>query len=274
MNKHFSARQGHRPINRSITVREDAPTILREAIIPLAENLGMTPQHLRNVICRVLLKRPDSDNWSDSPVLGEIESLVENAPWNKVYDILEAIYDELSGNTPFKCSQDQNKFKLLLNDFFVENGIGWELREGKIIHRGSEFFTNSTREVPQILNESGYERAANEIREALSDISRIPDPDITGAIQHAMAALEATAREVTGQRSYTLGKLVPMLDLPSPLDQAVTKLWGFASDRGRHICEQQTINRTEAELIVTIAGSLCAYVAQMMVTMNPAVPES
>ena len=77
-----------------------------------------------------------------------------------------------------------------------------------------------------------------------------------------MAALEATAREVTGQPNPTLGKLVAVLELPAPLDQAVHKLWGYASDRGRHIREQESVDHTEAELIVAIAGSLCAFLAQ------------
>lgn len=63
-----------------------------------------------------------------------------------------------------------------------------------------------------------------------------------------MAALETTAREVTGQPSPTLGKLVPMLDLPAALDQAVDKLWGYASDRRRHIREQESVDHSEAEL--------------------------
>ena len=91
------------------------------------------------------------------------------------------------------------------------------------------------------------------------DISRRPEPDITGAVQHAMAALEATAREVAGQPNPTLGKLVPELDLPAPLDRAVHKLWGYASEHGRHIREGQTVEHAEAELIVTVSGTLCAF---------------
>ena len=63
--------------------------------------------------------------------------------------------------------------------------------------------------MPQRLDETGLKRAANEMREALRDISRRPEPDITGAIQHAMAALEATAREATGQSNPTLGNWCP-----------------------------------------------------------------
>ena len=186
---------------------------------------------------------------------------MENTSWYKVYDIAEAIYAELLARNAWN-SEPVDEFERRLNGFLVENGIGWELRDGRITHRGSEAFARSTHEVPGQLDESGFQRAANEMREALGDISRRPEPDITGAIQHAMAALEATARGVTDQPNPTLGKLVSVLDLPAPLDQAIHKLWGYASDRGRHIREQQVVDHAEAELIVSVAGSLCAFLAQ------------
>ena len=150
-------------------------------------------------------------------------------------------------------------FEQRLNAYFHQNGIGWEPRDGQVVHRGSEAFEKSTHEVPNLLEASGLQRAAKEMREALADISRRPDPDITGTMQHAMGALEATAREVTGQSKPTLGKLVPLLDLAAPLDQAVTKLWGYASERGRHIREHQVVDHAEPELVVSLAGALCAF---------------
>ena len=181
-----------------------------------------------------------------------------DAEWYKVYDIAEALYARIRRHGATATAN----FAQRLNDFLVEHGIGWELRDGQIVHRGSVAFANSVHDAPRILDASGFQSAANEMKEALGDISRRPAPDITGAIQHAMAALEATAREVAGQPNPTLGKLVPMLSLPAPLDQAVHKLWGYASNRGRHVCEGQSVDTTEAELIVAVAGSLCAFLAQ------------
>ncbi|MDE0177365.1 MAG: hypothetical protein OXP36_02105 [Gammaproteobacteria bacterium] len=261
MHQRFSDRHGYRPTAKPITVREDAPADLRGAITMIAEGVGMEPRAMRQVICQVLLKQPDPNNWSAYPnVWNEVVWLLEDAPWYKVYDIAEALYAELGAKRPWE-PQPADDFERRLNDFLVENGIGWELRDGQITHRGSDAFAKSTHEVPERLDDTGLQRVANEMREALRDISRRPEPDITGAIQHAMAALEATAREATGQSNPTLGKLVSLLDLPPPLDQAVHKLWGYASDRGRHIREEQLVGYAEAELIVTVAGSLCAFLA-------------
>ena len=106
---------------------------------------------------------------------------MKGARWYKVYDIAEALYAKPAGSGPWN-SRSADEFGRRLNDFFIENGIGWELRDGQIIHRGSEAFARSTHEVPYRLDESGFQRAANEMREALGDISRRPEPDITGAI--------------------------------------------------------------------------------------------
>ena len=259
MTERFSAREGHRPGVAPITIREDAPPELRGAILVLAQEAGMTPSTMRDSICQVLLVKPDPNNWSDYPnIWNEVDWLISDAPWYKVYDIAEALYARVR----FYGATATANFARRLNDFLVEKGIGWELRDGQIVHRGSRAFAKSTHDAPRILEASGFHRAANEMKEALGDISRRPAPDTTGAIQHAMAALEATAREVAGQPNPTLGKLVPMLHLPAPLDQAVHKLWGYASDRGRHVREQQTVDTTEAELIVAVAGSLSAFLAQ------------
>ena len=224
----------------------------------IAKEAGMRPSAIRRVICQVLLVPEDLDNWSEYPnIWGKVVQLINDAKWYQVYDIAEALYPEFD-ITFDSQPQPGDRFQQRLNDFLVENGIGWQLQDGKIARRGSEAFDRSTHEVPKRLEESGFQRVANEMREALRDISRRPQADITGAIQHAMAALEATTREVAGQPNPTLGKLIPALNLPAPLDQAVHKLWGYASEYGRHIREQQDVDHAQAELIVTVAGSLCA----------------
>ena len=172
MTEGFSARQGYRPPPAEITVREDAPSDLRGAILMLAEAAGMRPSVMRQVICGVLLVRPDSNNWSEYPnIWDEVVCLMDDAPWYRVYDIAETLYAELAGPR-MRDTGPAAEFRRRLNDFLVEKGIGWELRDGQITHRGSEAFAKGTQEAPRVLDASGFQRAANEMREALGDISR------------------------------------------------------------------------------------------------------
>ena len=255
MTRRFSDRQGYRPPDAEITIREDAPESLRHAILQIAKGLGMKPSQIREHICEVLLVAPNPNNWTENPnIRDEVQWLIENCDWYKVYDIAEELYRKLK-------PLGEKRFSDRLNQFFRENGIGWEMQEGQIILRG-EAFSVPTKQAVSILSKTGRTNAAQEIQEAIRDISRRPDPDITGAIQHAMAGLEATARDLTGQPNDTLGKLIPKLDIPKPLDAAVEKMWGYASNRARHIKEGQVANTAEAELVVSVACAVCTFLVK------------
>jgi hypothetical protein len=258
----FSERHGYELAEPEITVREDAPETLRFAIAQIAVDAGMSPSAIRNVTCSVLFTRPDPSNWSEYPnIWEEVLDLLQQCAWFQVYDIAEAIYRALQPN-----SAPAETFKTALNRFFRMNGIGWELTYDGIIFRGDPAFSMVTRQASELLFQSGRPNAANEIREALRDASRRPTPDLTGAIQHVMAALESTARDVLRQPNATLGALIPLLDLPKPLDQAVDKLWGFASDKARHMREGNKVDDVQVELIVSTACAVCIFLAKRAVT--------
>lgn len=259
MTDRFSDRHGYRAEEQEITVREDAPEDLRFAIPLIAQDAGMVPTAMRRVVCQVLLVGPDPLNWSEYPnVWEEVNRLIADCPWFKVYDIAEAFHAAFAASYPDRAEAFQDR----LNQFFRENGIGWQMTDGRIVYRGSEAFAETTHEAGEVLTQTGRTAAANEIHEALQDISRRPEPDVTGAIQHAIAALECTAREVTCEPNLTLGRLVPSLGLPPPLDTAVEKLWGYASDRARHIREGQAVTTEEAELVVSVACSVCTFLSR------------
>ncbi|MBY5834888.1 hypothetical protein HFN47_36065 [Rhizobium leguminosarum] len=136
-------------------------------------------------------------------------------------------------------------------------GVGWRLEDSKFVARGSEPFNVAIHDVVVTVAQAGTPTAANEIHEAIKDISRRPVADITGAIQHAMAALECVAREIDDCKE-TLGKIINRLGLPAPLDRALHSLWGFASEQGRHI-QGRTPRFEEAELVVTVASAVSVY---------------
>ena len=54
-------------------------------------------------------------------------------PWHKVYDIAEGFYERL---TSMNRTDKADEFERSLNDFFVENGIGWAMEGGQIVVRG------------------------------------------------------------------------------------------------------------------------------------------
>ena len=260
MPKGFSERHGHQGPEQDILVREDAPRELREAVSPLAIRAGMSYSNLRDIVCEILLVQPDPDIWTEVPnIRDEVFRHLKRCHWFKIYDIAEAIYTALPDNW---IDDSRETFSDSLNQFFREQGIGWEMEEGRVQYRGPEPFAHAVKGAVTTLSSTGRSYAAKELAEAVGDISRRPEPDITGAVQHAMAALEATARDITGQDKPSFGKLVRSLSLKPTLNTALEKLWGYASNEARHGREDSSLSTAEAEMIVGVAGAVCGYLAK------------
>lgn len=214
---------------------------------------------LRTIICKVLRKRPNKNNWTEFPNIDEENHcLIDDCQWYKVYDIAEAIYNKIE---EVKFTHEPKYFENELNEYFTESGIGWKLINGLIEARGSEGYEKIINATNYALLESGRNTARNELHEAFSDLSRRPNPDITGAIQHSMASLECVAREVCNNPKATLGEIINQHKdlLPPPLDQAIAKAWGYASENARHIREGRAPSYEEAELIVGICALVSTY---------------
>ena len=182
---------------------------------------------------------------------------MHECPWYKVYDFIEAIHREL---TP----DEQYRFDAAINACLLEEGIGWQLTEGQIVTRGTEAFETVVTDAVEALNATNRPTAAGRVHDALLALSRRPNADLAGAIYHAMGALEAVARDLTGDHRTTLGQIVnrnPQL-LPRPLDTALSQVWGYASNEARHVQEGREPRREEAELIVGLAAALTTYLTR------------
>lgn len=243
-----------------ITIRNNAPDGLRYAVIVNAYDILDRYEQIRKVVCRTLLTAPDLNNWSDIPnIREEVLSDIDRCEWYKVYDVAEALLAYIEDQHGY---DDAVQYANAMNNYFISAGIGWEFKPNEgIVYRGEENFQTATQNASSILVQSGRNNAANEINEAIKDISRRPNPDLTGAIHHAMAAVECTAQDITGSKK-TLGKFISELDLPKPLDEALDKLWGFASQHGRHVSKSSKPSTDDAELIVHVSCAICNFLVK------------
>jgi hypothetical protein len=226
--KVFSKRQGYRSQPKEIIVWEDAPESLRHFVLETAVQLGYGPYPLRDSICSVLRVRPNSNNWSEYPnVWGEAESFVYGCDWFQFYDFVERIYQGVSGRWTTDHGGEgverAKQFQEAINEFFVDEGIGWQLIDGEIVTRGTETFESNVHGAVEALETAGRITARDEIHEALLDLSRRPDADLTGAVQHAMAALECVARDVCNDKRATLGEVIN--DTPAPFRSRSMNRW-------------------------------------------------
>lgn len=103
-----------------------------------------------------------------------------------------------SGTRDFTGTQ-QARFEAQLNQLLREQGVGWEMKQESLVARRSEAFVLATGHATEMMLQHGAPTAANENHEALRNVWRRSHADVTGAIQHAMAALECVARAVAGR---------------------------------------------------------------------------
>lgn len=190
--------------------------------------------------------------------------LIDGCAWYEVYEIIEKIYHADDGRL-FEggTGQGSEYFGREINKCFQKSGIGWQLVDGQLQIRGAESFELAVSEAKNVLESTGRDTARHELHQAISDISRLPEPDKTGAIQHAMAALECVARDVTGDSKPTLGDIIkrnPTL-IHAPLDQSVDKAWGFACEHARHLREGRELEMDEVQLVVGLSAVLITYLS-------------
>ena len=98
-------------------------------------------------------------------------------------------------------------------------------------------------------------------------LSQCPNPETRDAVRWALGALEAVARDVTGDRRATLGAILKAHRttgalLPPPLAQAFENAWSYAGDVARHVDETTAPTLEEAVLAVGLVAAGVAYLAR------------
>jgi hypothetical protein len=260
----FSKRHGYEGQAKETSIWEDASENLRHCVLETAHDLGLAPSDIRAIVCSVLQRRPNRRNWSEYPnVWEEAQKDVYGCQWFQVYDIIERIWSRFRRADDHSVWDEEKApaFRQTINDFFLTNGIGWQLVKGEIVMRGADGFEAAVKTAQATLEESGRPSASREIHEALEALSWRPEPDLRGAVYHTMGSLECLARAITGDPRATLGEILkkhPDL-LPSPLHEALSKVGGSALIEAHHFNQDQKPKLEEAELLVGLAATVATY---------------
>lgn len=266
MSESFSSRQGFSS-NPPISIWQDAPAGFRYALTAIVfHDCQQTPFWMRETTCKILCIPPDANNWSYDNVKNEVDYLLNHCEWYKVYDAAEEIFarltaDNTSASGVRRASAFAQTFQTKLNQTMAEMGIGWEMVDGKFEIRGEPVLQTMIDQAKQKLD--GLTVAKKELQEAFLALSRRPNPNVSGAIAHACAALESLCRKLTNSGNTTLGDIIKnnRTLFPQPLDQALEKMWGYASHNARHGNEARQLDIHEAYLVVGTIASAIIYVS-------------
>lgn len=251
-----------------IRAREEAPESLRAAVIQKAQFSSLNDK--RRLICEALSQLPDRSVYSDRALKEHIDVLVQDAPWYHVYDIAERFYARLNHDrisAQSIASAEASDYQRAVNHVLITEGLGWKMVDGKFEYRGEDGFEQAV----ALSSQANLPPTTNsEIAAALKSLSERPTADYTGAIQHSMAGLECLLRELTGERKRTLGDLLgnkyqdrmTELGIETSLSAALSKLWGFASQKGRHLNESKEPTPADAELVTMLAVTVATYLSK------------
>lgn len=238
-------------IVRGALVFDDAPLPFRQAVLAaLKADISV------GINAGALIQRLSAMAVDGLPFLEE-RKLIENCEWWSVFEIAEAGFDVMSRSRIGK----EDAFESAINEACRANRLGWRMAFGRFVVTASDAQSGAVEQAVSALTSAGMLTSAEELRQAQADLARLPTPDVTGAVQHAGAAIECLARELSGQHSKTLGAIIadnPAL-FPGALKKLTEGVWVFSSQMGRHLAEGKTPTISEALLLIGVVASLAAY---------------
>ena len=253
----FSERNNLRTTNIPIVIRNDALDDFKVWLIGLAKRVNISVDTILHIVCQKTFKGEDG-NWGEQYKENEAKDKLRDALWYYVYDVAEAFYDSIPN------SNKKQEYESELNTYFQTNGYGWKFENGQILFRGSEIeeqaFTNAVQSL------STNQTAQSELKLALDDLSKRPTADTTGAVHHAMAAVECLCRDKFNAQSQTLGAIIQRnrSAFVRPIDDILEKLWGFASNHARHVQTGGAASEEDAELVLNLCSSLITYLSKTL----------
>ena len=107
----FTDRMGIEIPKPKIVVRNDAPAAFRLYLLQLMLRYAGLKK-VRTCVCFVTKETEDRNNWAENDFMkSEVQSILENCPWYRIYDIIESFYQQINEKIVFEKE---------VNEYFVE----------------------------------------------------------------------------------------------------------------------------------------------------------
>ena len=87
-----------------IEVRNDASADFRLYLLLLMLRYAGLKK-VRTCVCFVTKETEDRNNWAENDFMkSEVQSILENSPWYRIYDIIESFYQQINDKIGFLAS--------------------------------------------------------------------------------------------------------------------------------------------------------------------------
>ena len=239
---------------KDIVIYDDAPEEFRMGLFLLIKKCGIKPKNIRELMRGIFLRRLDAFSVNYSNIWEELEAIIFECEWYSVYDMCEESYKYIYSDIRAEFSNE-------VNNLFRRYGIGWKFQGGKIVSRECDEIEAHIEKTASSLNISNP--ALQALNNAKRDLNRRPVADLHGACEHAIAALECMARQITGKEKNNLKTLIKThaqeLDIPKHLDTALEKLWEYALENAKRLKKSRKKTRNEVDLFLGITSTMLTY---------------
>lgn len=182
----------------------------------------------------------------------QLEVELKKSSWDGVYSYIEFLFSNLS-------DYEKPAFSQKINIILVEEGAQYRFEEGQIVSLMTQIEVDETVKAQNVKS-----NASTHINKAIELFNIRPNPDYSNSIKESISAVEAIAREITGNDSATLSDAVKKLNLHPALQLGIEKIYAWTSDEGgiRHAVKSDDIEHGEAEARYMLV--LCSSLVNFM----------
>jgi AbiJ N-terminal domain 4 len=202
-------------------------------------------------------------HWDDC--LNRLRTIFFEFKWNEVYDFVEFVAEH-------RLDLQKNEFIDAVNTYLERENAAYCFISGKICEITS---ADEIAEVEAALSDSiPYAGVKTHLTTALALLSDRNNPDYRNSIKESISAVEALAKQLSGNSKGTLGSILGKLEsakkLHPALSGAFSALFGYTSDADgiRHaLHEKDTLTKADARFMLVCCSAFVNYAVD---TIKPA----
>lgn len=264
----FSERYGFKPSRLAVQL-DDLDGETRVALYNVVYALGLQPCRLHGLVgpwstwAAAIWMNSVGGRLDEAP--GRSEQMVQlmahgvlNSPWHQALDIMEAI----ATYCPDAWTEELESYKQAFNYQAERYLVGYRFVGNEIIRISDPLQAAAVEEAQK--SAQALPVAQRHLQAAVQLLNDRKTPNYSKSIAESMSAVEAVARQVTGDANATLAAALKKLPQHhKALEDGWLKLYGFSSDEGgiRHAAKENglVIDQPLALYFLVTCSAMASY---------------
>jgi hypothetical protein len=273
-------------------IEEDFPASARNGLLHVLNDAiekdclrgwSVAAKELKRIARVVPTEYSDSSVESIKNARFDVESQLNQIPWDRAYDFCERLYSHLTEDISRGYNNEEilitkGQAQLFLSEevqrLFEEEGLGYEFRDGLVQRRGKRHTINQTNTAEMALTDQRLGAARIHFSKALRYFHDRKKTDHENTVKEAVCAVEAAAKELfPDAKAKTLGDFIGWATnserslFPKTIGQTFSGLYGFRSS-GEGVAHGAAsggaVTPELSEYILGIAASQIVFLADLV----------